>query len=114
MSSLRDQIAALEKITSDLDGYLERRAAELAAPLIEQAEEHAAECLGKAEFEARRQADLVAELRRQLKPAIRQADQRALGKKVLSKWDRRNDLQPQTRELLREVAAALNAPVEDT
>jgi hypothetical protein len=59
---LVDRLAA---ITSDLDAYLERRAAEIAAPAIAAAEEAAAAKVRQAEAETLRAQDLVDELRRQ-------------------------------------------------
>lgn len=64
-------MARLEKVTSDLNGYLEQRAQELAQPRIELAEEAAARRVNQAEAELRRSNDLVAELRRQLTAAWR-------------------------------------------
>lgn len=61
----------LEKVTSDLHGYLEQRARELAQPWIEKVEEAAALRVQQAEVELRRSNDLVAELRRQMKAALK-------------------------------------------
>lgn len=83
MSDLHEQLDALRQITTNLDGYLERRAAELAQPLIDKANAAADERVQEAEFETRRQTDLVTELRRQLAPAdryrqrVKDAEQRA-------------------------------------
>lgn len=74
MSDLRDQIAALSAITTNLDAYLERRAAELAQPLIEKANAEAAERVREAEFEVTRYLDLVAEQRRHIERAERRID----------------------------------------
>lgn len=75
MSDLSEQINALTAITADLDGYLERRANELAQPLIEKAYDEATRRISEAEFEVTRQNDLIAELRRQIKPLARHVDQ---------------------------------------
>ncbi|MGI8333450.1 hypothetical protein ACRYCC_26155 [Actinomadura scrupuli] len=83
MSDLREQLDTLSQITKDLDGYLERRAAELAQPLIDKANAAAAERVREAEAEVTRQTDLVTELRRQIAPAdryrqrVEDAEQRA-------------------------------------
>jgi len=64
-------VTRLEKVTSDLHGYLEQRAQELAAPQIELAEEAAAARVTQAENVLRQRNDVVAELRRQLNAAWR-------------------------------------------
>jgi hypothetical protein len=56
----------LRRMIADLDGYIDRRASELAAPLIAEARKAAEDAVGKAEAEIRRQRDLIAEFRRQL------------------------------------------------
>lgn len=61
----------LEKVTSDLHGYLEQRAQELAQPRIELAEEAAAARVHQAEDQLRHRNDVCAELRRQLTAALR-------------------------------------------
>lgn len=63
-------VARLEKVTSDLHGYLEQRAQELAEPRIELAEEAAAACVRDAEEQLRQKNDVCAELRRQLTSAL--------------------------------------------
>jgi hypothetical protein len=56
----------LRGMLADLDGYIQRRAEELATPLIEDAAEKAREMVAGAERETQRQRDLVAELRRRI------------------------------------------------
>lgn len=69
-----DALAArLEQITSDLDGYLERRAWEIAEPRIQRAHEAARELVTQAQRAEQRQRDLVDELRRQYNAAVRRA-----------------------------------------
>jgi transcriptional regulator with XRE-family HTH domain len=63
----------LSRITSDLESYLERRAREIAEPLIRTADEAARELVAQAQREVQRQEDLVAELRRQWGAAERRA-----------------------------------------
>jgi hypothetical protein len=63
---------ALAVITADLEGYIQRRAAELAAPMVAEAEERAAEKAGEAQAATRQQEDLVKELRRHLDAKERQ------------------------------------------
>lgn len=65
--------ARLEQITSDLDGYLERRAWEIADPHIQRAHKAARELVTQAQREEQRQRDLVDELRRQFNAAVRRA-----------------------------------------
>jgi hypothetical protein len=57
---------------ADLDGYIARRAQELAAPAIEDAHGTAVRLVDAAERETRRQERLVAELRRTLEARDRQ------------------------------------------
>lgn len=64
-------LAQLEKVTSDLHGYLEQRARELAQPWIEAVEKASTERVRQAEAELRQKNDLVAELRRQVTYALR-------------------------------------------
>jgi transcriptional regulator with XRE-family HTH domain len=66
-------VAALEKVTSDLHGYLEQRAQELAGPRIELAEQAAAERVRQAEFQLQRITDLLDETRRQWKGDLKRA-----------------------------------------
>jgi hypothetical protein len=66
------ELVSLSHVAADLDGYIERRAAELATPLIEQAEARADERLRSAGHEVQRQVDLVAELRKTLEVRDRQ------------------------------------------
>lgn len=65
--------AQLEQITSDLDGYLERRAWEISEPHIQRAHEAARELVTQAQRAEQRQRDLVDELRRQYDAAVRRA-----------------------------------------
>lgn len=59
---------ALAPALADLEGYIERRAAELAKPLIDEVRHQASKRVREADKETERQADLVLELRRQIKP----------------------------------------------
>lgn len=56
----------LRAVIADLDGYIERRAAELAAPGIAGAREQAAAEAGRLRAELARSEDLVAELRKRI------------------------------------------------
>ncbi|MGH3158658.1 MAG: hypothetical protein ACRDNF_19065 [Streptosporangiaceae bacterium] len=56
----------LRAVIADLEGYIERRAAELAAPGIEGAQEQAAAETRRLRAELARREDLVAELRRRI------------------------------------------------
>jgi transcriptional regulator with XRE-family HTH domain len=67
-------LAQLERVTSDLHGYLEQRARELAGPLVEAAEREAEERVRQFEAQAQRQQDLIDELRRQLTCALRDGE----------------------------------------
>ena len=66
MTTDGDTLAKLRDCLADLEGYVTRRATELAAPLIEIAQADAAALVRAAEFEAQRQIDLVRELRKRL------------------------------------------------
>lgn len=66
-------VAALKKVTSDLHGYLEHRAQELAGPLVQAAEQAAAERVRQAEFQLQRVTDLLEETRRQWKGDLKRA-----------------------------------------
>lgn len=107
-------IADLQRITADLNGYIEQRATDLAAPLIEKAQAEAAEQVRRIEMDLQRQTDLVAECRRQMKPLIRHSERYALVHKVIRAWASRSrgPLDGQAGELLREVSDALNARIE--
>jgi hypothetical protein len=63
----------LAAMIADLDGYINRRAAEKAKPLVDAVAADAAERITAAEHETGRQAGLTAELRRQLKARDREA-----------------------------------------
>jgi hypothetical protein len=65
----------LALMLADLEGFIERKAREVAAPLIEQADAIAEERVREADQRTQRQADLVAELRRQAAFLRRQLDQ---------------------------------------
>jgi hypothetical protein len=58
--------AVLAGMISDLDGHIGRRAAELTAPLIEEARAGAAAAAASARSDVQRKDDLVAELRRRI------------------------------------------------
>lgn len=64
-------MARLERVTSDLHSYLEHRARELAESHIKAAEDAAAARVRQVEAELQRRDDLVAELRRQVRAALR-------------------------------------------
>lgn len=64
-------MARLETVTSDLDGYLEQRARELAKSFIQAVEEVAAEQVRQAEFERQRANDLLEETRLQWKSDLK-------------------------------------------
>lgn len=72
----------LETVATNLHGYLEERARELAEPYIAVAEKLANRRIAEAEAEAQRERDVVAELRRQLATRERQLirAEHALGK----------------------------------
>lgn len=69
-----ETLARLQVILADLDGYITRRAEEVAEPLIRQARAEAALQARAAEFETQRQIDLVRELRRRLTSADRRLE----------------------------------------
>jgi soluble lytic murein transglycosylase-like protein len=104
-----DLIESLVQITVDLDGYLAVRAQELAQPLIDKAQADAAERVKDAEGEMERKDDLIAEFRRQMKFLLRSRGQYVRAWKLTGEWRGRDDLEPQTRELLLAVTAALNS-----
>ncbi|MEV0584074.1 hypothetical protein [Nonomuraea sp. NPDC050310] len=64
----------LRAMISDLDGYIERRAAELAAPIVAKAQEEAAAEVQGARGLQQRAEDLNVELRRMLKVRDRQVE----------------------------------------
>jgi chromosome segregation ATPase len=64
----------LDRVTSNLDNYIERRAAELAEPMIQQAEHDAEAAIRAADAKAQRQEDLLTEMRRQIVPLERHAE----------------------------------------
>ena len=66
-----DRLAAM---IADLEGFIDRRAAVLAAPLIEEARAEAAGQFAAARHEVERKEDLIAEYRRQVKVMERQLD----------------------------------------
>lgn len=66
--------ADLRAATADLDGYIQRRAAEMAAPLIEEARDQAAAEVAGARADAQRKDDLIAELRRRVQALERQCE----------------------------------------
>jgi len=63
-----ERVAALADMLSDLDGYIERRAAEMAAPAIEAAQADAVGKVRAAEADAQRWKDCNTELERQIRP----------------------------------------------
>lgn len=70
----QDLTARLQDMIGDLQGYIDRRAAELAAPHIAEAGVRAGEEVADARAKQQRAEDLVAELRRQLTSLGRQLD----------------------------------------
>jgi hypothetical protein len=64
--SAAEVASQLAATVADLDGYISRRAGELAAPKIAEAIAAAERDVAAAQFEAVRSADLVAEMRRRL------------------------------------------------
>lgn len=64
----------LRATVTDLDGYIEARASELAAPLVAAAEQRAAAAVREARQEVRRLEDLVDEIRKHLETRNRQLD----------------------------------------
>lgn len=63
-------VAGLRDITAHLEAHVERRAAELAQPLITAAVGSAAKRVADAETQLGREKDLTTELRRQLRAAL--------------------------------------------
>lgn len=104
-----DLIESLVQITVDLDGYLAVRAQELAQPLIDKAQADAAERIKDTEREMERKDDLIAEFRRQMTALLRRNGQYTRAWMLASEWRCRHDLEPQARELLLAVIAALNS-----
>lgn len=66
-----DQVA---DIVANLDAYIDRRAAQLAQPLIDAAQADADAKVHAARMELQRKEDLLDELRRQLKVLARHVD----------------------------------------
>jgi hypothetical protein len=64
---------ALRATVADLEGYIERRAAEHAAPIVAVAERGAKEAFATARAEVERKEDLITELGRRLRALERQA-----------------------------------------
>jgi hypothetical protein len=64
----------LAAMIADLEGFIDRRAEDLAAPLIEEARAEAARQVAVARQKAERKEDLIAEYRRQVKVMERQLD----------------------------------------
>lgn len=67
-------IERLQNTINDLDGYIDLRARELAAPLIDAAQVEADQRVAEAQNEARRWQDVTSELRRQIKALERRLD----------------------------------------
>lgn len=72
MMAEHETLAQLRACLADLDGFIERRAQELANPLIQQAHAEAAEQVRAAQFEWQRQKEVVAELRCRVRARDRQ------------------------------------------
>lgn len=66
-------VAGLRDVTAHLDVYIEQRAAELAQPLITAAVASAAKRIAEVGDQLRQEKNLTAELRRQVKSALRLA-----------------------------------------
>lgn len=73
LSRTEQLVAQLSTMTTDLAGYIEQHARELAEPVIDLAERTAAHNVAVARGELDRERDLSAELRRQLLAAVRRA-----------------------------------------
>lgn len=89
---LRTVLAAtLSAAAHDLDGFIERRAQEIAGPLVAKAKEAAQEHVDDARFEEQRQRDLAAELKRRIGPLDRTRDKylalREVAQRVLRTYD---------------------------
>lgn len=69
-----DVTARLGRITADLEGYIERRAFELAAPMVEMAGALIDEHLALMQAQFRRYEDVLKECRRQLDASDRHVD----------------------------------------
>lgn len=69
-----ERLMHLRGILADLDGFIQRRAEEIATPLIESAGERARGMVAEAERETERQRDLAAERLHRLEPLQRFAD----------------------------------------
>jgi hypothetical protein len=78
-------LATLKAMIADLDGYIDRRAHDIAVPLVAQAEADAMAQVLAAERDAERWKDLNDELRRRLKPLQRQADEAAEARDTLAR-----------------------------
>jgi hypothetical protein len=104
--------ATLSARVADLDGYIERKAAGIAAPMIEAARRAAAQAVTSAEHENQRQEDLNAELRRRVAGLMGQQEQIAAFRRrvcdVLG-WPRAADWLP----LAQEIAGRLERQEED-
>jgi hypothetical protein len=61
-----ERIRQLRAMLADLDGYVQRRAEDLAEPMIRDAEARARLAVVEARGEVQRQTDLVAELRKRI------------------------------------------------
>lgn len=98
MPSARTLAADLAAVVSDLDGYIERRAAEQAAPMIAAARQEADERVAEAAAQVQRGDDLVHELRRRLDALERQtaAWRTATGCRTPVEW-RMRDTEPEPR-----------------
>lgn len=66
--------AELVTVTANLDEHIQRRAEELAAPLVAEAERKANEAVRDARMAVQRQEDIVAELRRRIAVMERQRE----------------------------------------
>lgn len=81
MTTPEDLVGQLLEVSSNLQDHIEARAQEIAAPRIQAAEDDAeqkvTDLMARHDAEVRRLEGLIAELRRQIKPLVRQSDELA-------------------------------------
>jgi hypothetical protein len=78
-------LATLQAMIADLDGYITRRAEEIARPIITEAQERARGDVASALHDTQRARDVSAELGRRLNPLQRQADEAAAARDDLAR-----------------------------
>lgn len=93
MPSARVLAADLAATVSDLDGYIERRAQALAAPIVAALREEADERVAEARGAVQRLEDVVTELRCRLAAADRNLERwhAATGCRSAAEWRQRDD-----------------------